>query len=488
MPRSADQLRDDALAIWRTGVAGVRPERLIPEFVRVDGRTLWVGDEGLALDAIRRMAVVGGGKGAGAMAAALEQALGIEVLRAHDAAGLVNVPVGGDAPSICIRQHVARPLGVNEPTEAAAAGAREMLELVASLGPDDLCFCLLTGGGSALMPAPIEGLSLADKVTLTRELSARGATIYDMNAVRRELSLIKGGGLARACRAGRLVALILSDVPGDDLATIASGPTVVGPRSTDKALRVLRELKLDELPVGRQAIELIVGGAAESTRVAGVESASPQHEPVGSGGGEDADARHTRQRRVTNLVIGNNATAVDAAGVEAERRGYSHAMISAREPEGLVEDVARGLVDIARRMRGMAGPDCLISGGEPTVRLAPEGKRGLGGRNQQLCLAALAALDDWRGLALVSGGVDGEDGPTDAAGAWVDERVAQEAKRASLDVRDFLERNDAYRFFERAGGLLKTGPTNTNVGDLRVLTVSRADSLSPTTSGRLGAS
>jgi len=453
MLRSAGQLLDDALAIWRAGVAGVHPARLVPEFIGVDRKELWFGEESVALATVGRIAVVGGGKASGAMAAALEEALGAAVLRGHDGSGLVNVPAGGDATTAWIRLNAVRPMGANEPTEAAADGVDEMLRLVASLGPADICICLLSGGGSALLPAPIEGLSLADKVALTRELSARGATIHEMNAVRRALSRIKGGGLARSCRAGRLVTLILSDVPGDDLATIASGPTVLGPSAADEPLRVLRALELDELPAGRLAIELIARRVVR---------------------GDFAEADPEGRCQITNLVIGNNATAVDAAGVEAERRGYSHAMISARAPEGLVEGVAHGVVEMARRMRSAPdGPDCLISGGEPTVRLAPQGERGRGGRNQQLCLAALEELDDWRGLALVSGGVDGEDGPTDAAGAWIDQRVAESAQAAGVDMREYLRRNDAYRFFERVGGLLKTGPTGTNVGDLRVLTVGR---------------
>jgi glycerate 2-kinase len=450
IPRTAEQLRDDALAIWRAGVAAVQPAQLVPEFVQVEGGELWIADDAMPLKSIRRIAVVGGGKASAAMAAALEAALGADVLTTKSVEGWVNVPAGAFVPTQAVHLHAARPQGVNEPTAEGAAGVEEILRLVAGLGPDDLCFCLLSGGGSALLPAPIEGVSLAEKVTLTRELSARGATIHELNAVRRALSAIKGGGLARACGAGRLVSLILSDVPGDDLDTIASGPTVLGPASPQEAVAVLRRFSLDQTLAGRAAI------AAISRR------GDCGDEPRGSQGSV-----------ITNLVIGNNAAAVDGAGVEAERRGYSHAMTSATAPEGPVEGVARHLVAMAERMRCEPGPDCLITGGEPTVELAPVELRGRGGRNQQLALLALAELADWRGLALVSGGTDGEDGPTDAAGAWVDERVAENARRQGLDVADSLARNDAYRFFERAGGLLVTGPTQTNVCDLRVVTVSR---------------
>jgi hydroxypyruvate reductase len=448
--RDSDQLRDDALQIWCAGVEGVHPERLVPEWIEVGGDALWAGDEEISLAAIGRIVVVGGGKAGAAMAAALEHTLGEKLLRRHEAVGLVNVPDGARVETAFIRVNAVRRQGVNEPTEAAAAGVDEMLRLVAGLGPDDLCFCLLSGGGSALLPAPIAGFSLADKAAVTRELSARGATIHELNAVRRVLSRVKGGGLARACGAGRLVSLILSDVPGDDLSTIASGPTVECESSPGEARRVLTSLHVDETPAGRRAVELLESGRRGAASKVNVNC------------------------RVTNLVIGNNATAVDAAGAEAERLGYSHAMISAAAAEGAAEEVAVQLTAMARRMRDSEGPDCLISGGEPTVRLAAPDVRGLGGRNQQLCLAALMELDDWAQLALVSGGTDGEDGPTDAAGAWVDERVAREAVRLGLDGREFLARNDAYHFFERVGGLLKTGMTRTNVGDLRVVCVSRS--------------
>ena len=449
MLRDADQLRDDALQIWCAGVEGVHPERLVPEWIHVVGDALWAGDEEVALAGVGRIVVVGGGKAGAAMAASLEHTLGEELLQRHGATGLVNVPDGERVETSFISVNAVRPHGVNEPTEAAVAGVDEMLRLVAGLGPADLCFCLLSGGGSALLPAPVAGFTLADKVDLTRELSACGATIYDLNAVRRALSRIKGGGLARACGAGRLVSLILSDVPGDDLSTIASGPTVECDSSPAEARRVLTSLHLDDTPAGTRALELLDSGRQRDS------------------------GRVNPNCRITNLVIGNNATAVDAAGAEAERLGYSHAMISAAAPEGAAEEVAVQLTTMARRMRDSDGPDCLISGGEPTVRLAPPDVRGLGGRNQQLCLAALMELEDWQKVALVSGGTDGEDGPTDAAGAWVDEGGAAEARRLGLDPREFLTRHDAYRFFERVGGLLKTGMTQTNVGDLRVVTVSR---------------
>jgi hydroxypyruvate reductase len=448
MQHSPEKLRADALRIWQVGVAAVKPGALIFEHCEVDGRWLRLGEELVALGEIGRIAVVGGGKAAAGMAVALEEALGPAVMAAKRVTGWVNVPADCLVATDAVHLHPARPAGVNEPTEAGVEGVRQMLTLVAGLGEQDLCIALISGGGSALMPAPIDGFCLADKLALTREMSARGATIEQMNIVRRELSQVKGGGLARACPAGQIVSLIISDVPGDDLSLVASGPTVCRQPTPEAAIRVLEELSLKTTTFGAQAIN-VLRRRAEAERPA------------------------EKACRVTNVLLANNATAVDAAGIEAERLGYSHAMISATKPEGPAEEVARGLVEMAKRMRSEDGPDCLIAGGEPTVRLAPDDVRGRGGRNQQLCLAALAELDDWRGLTLLSGGTDGEDGPTDAAGACVDELVVAEARRLGLTPAEYLTRNDAYSFFEKAGGLLKTGPTHTNVCDLRVLTMSR---------------
>lgn len=447
MQRSAEQLRDDARRIWWAGVQAVQPGRLIPEHVSVAGQTLWLDGLELDLSEIERIVIVGAGKAGAGMTVALEGALGEKLLDEKRVTGWVNVPADCVQPTKRVTLHAARPAGVNEPRPEGVVGSQKILGLVGELGPRDLCLCVISGGGSALLPAPIEGLSLETKISLTREISSRGGTIEQLNTVRRELSTIKGGGLARACRAGKLVTLILSDVLGDDLEVIASGPTVTRTPTPDQAIEVLHELQLAEHAAGAQAIALL---NERRQRVSDPQSATCE---------------------VHNLLIGNNATAVDAAGVEAERLGYSHAMISATESEGTAESVAEHLVGMAKSMREGSGPDCLISGGEPTVRLADASRRGKGGRNQQLVLSALASLDDCRGLALLSGGTDGEDGPTDAAGAWVDELVAEQAKAQQLDAEDYLQRNDAYHFFDKLDALIKTGPTGTNVCDLRVVTV-----------------
>ena len=434
------------------GLNAVRSDRLVLDNVRIAGDQLLVGDEQLDLRTIRHIAVVGAGKAGAGMAAGLEQALGPNLLAEKQVTGWINVPADCVRPLSVIHLHPARPAGVNEPTPEGVAGSERILEIVRRLGPSDLCFCLLSGGGSALLPAPVQDISLADKQALTRTLSAAGANIQELNTVRKQLSRLKGGGLARECRSGRLITLIISDVLGDPLDVIASGPTVPDSATAADALAILSRFQSTSGSIPQNVIDFLNRKAAAATSL-----------PPPS-------------CRVTNLVIGNNAVAVDAAGLEAERRGYSHAMIAATSLEGPAEDIGIHLAQMAVRMRDGSGPDCLITGGEPTVRLAPPELRGKGGRNQHLVLAALAELqksDVIAGLALLSGGTDGEDGPTDAAGAFLDSDILSRVKELGLNPLDYLRRNDAYHFFQPLGGLLTTGPTNTNVCDVRIVVVSR---------------
>ena len=448
MQRPAEQLRSDALRIWQAGVDAVKPERLIPEHLLVEGDTLWIGEQRFDLNSVGRIAVVGAGKAGASMATALEESLGSKLLHEKKVQGWVNVPADCLRETEVIHLHPARPAGVNEPTPEGMQGTREILQLIGGLGPNDLCLCLISGGGSALLPMPRSGISLETKIWLTREIAARGGDIHDLNTVRREISAVKGGGLARMCKAGHLINFTLSDVMTDDLEVIASGPTVPRQPTPEAALKVLESLGLLQSPAGQEVQKVLTGAASQSQG----EQTYPE---------------------LTNLIIGKNSTAVDSAGIEAEKLGYSHAMISGDPEENTAEAVGRWLANNGSSMRDKSGPDCLISGGESTVALVPSAKRGKGGRNQQVALAALDHLADWSGLALVSGGTDGEDGPTDAAGALVDEVIVACSQAADLEPSDYLNRNDAYHFFEQVDGLIKTGPTHTNVCDLRVLCVSQ---------------
>jgi glycerate 2-kinase len=476
MPRSAADLRSDALAIWHAGLDAVRSDRLVKQNVHIDGDWLLVGDKSVAdelrvpLASIHRIAVVGAGKAGAGMAAGLLAALGPKVIAEKSLTGWLNVPADcaptpslplSPTPSQRIYLHPSRPAGINEPTTEGVVGAEKILEIAGSLGRSDLCICLLSGGGSALLPAPVAGVSLVEKQAITRKLSAAGANIQELNTVRKQLSRIKGGGLARACRAGRLITLIISDVLGDPLDVIASGPTVPDTHTSADAIAVL-----DRYRCGSQAIRSFLAHQ------------SPTHHSL-------------LNTHVTNLVIGNNALAVDASGIEAERRGYSHAMHASTRLEGPAEDIGRDLARVAVQMTSEPGPDCLITGGEPTVKLAPPEIRGKGGRNQQLVLAALTEILDFGfpildsqqanpksqiqnpKFCLLSAGTDGEDGPTDAAGAILDADIFARTRALNLDPGDYLRRTDAYHFFEATGGLIKTGPTHTNVCDVRVVVVDR---------------
>jgi len=463
VPHTIAQLRRDALAIWQAGVDAVHPNRLVPAAMSIEGEVLRIGGDSLPLGGVERIVVVGGGKAGAAMAVALENALGEVACRDKQLAGWVNVPADAMEPRPrWIHLHPARPAGVNEPTAVGVEGTEQILRMVAGLGPRDLCLCLISGGGSALLPAPAAGVLLEDKIALTQRLSAAGANIRQLNMVRKHLSRIKGGRLAVACAAGRLVSLILSDVIGDPLDLIASGPTVPDDSTASDALLVLESLNLRRLDLA-------------PTAIAHLERAER---------GED-DVQPPARCQVTNLLIGTLTVAVEAAGQEAARRGYRPRTRVASKLEGSAESVGRDLASELIALRtsenralapgdgpsaGTAVCECLISGGEPTVQLAEEAIRGRGGRNQQLALAAGEVF--WGKSAdcciLLSGGTDGEDGPTDAAGAFVDLPLMTAAQQRGLSATDHLARNDAYSFFAPLGGLIRTGPTQTNVGDLRV--------------------
>jgi hydroxypyruvate reductase len=452
--RSSEQLRTDALAIWRAGVDAVRSEGLVREKVRVEGERLEIAGESFDFAAIGRIVVVGAGKAGAGMAAGLEEALGERAARDKQLAGWINVPADCVRTLGHIRLHPARPAGVNEPTREGEAGSREILRLVGSLGPDDLCIALVSGGGSALLPLPLDGITLDDKLAVTRFLSAAGAPIDELNTVRKQLSRIKGGGLARACRAGRLVTLVISDVLGDPLDLIASGPTVEDSSTPADALAILDRYGARAAGIDPRVFEAL----AEKHAHASVSMAPAQ---------------------ATIHVIGNNALAVEAAAREAERRGYSPTSVAAAKSEGSAEEIGRHLAGAALAMRAGPGPDCLVSGGEPTVKLVEVARRGLGGRNQQLVLAAVDRLKsaDASGILVLSGGTDGEDGPTNAAGAFADWQTIERAGQLGLEPADHLARNDAYHWFEPVGALVKTGPTHTNVCDVRVVVVDREEKI-----------
>ena len=412
------------------------------------------------------------------MAAAVEAVLGDELTDAK-VIGWVNVPADCVQRLRRIVLHAARPAGVNEPTEEGVAGTQQIWNLASIAGPNDLVLVLISGGGSALMPAPIPGIILADKQAVTRFLMQAGASIQELNTVRKRLSMVKGGRLARAASKAQVIfSLIISDVIGDPLDIIASGPTVEDTGTATEALAILErfgakppqvpesvfdELRLEAIVCrGKQAVVM-------SPKLENIEATLPANngfEQLGRG------SHHI----VHNHVIGNNANALEAASSKARELGFVVKSLGSNNA-GEAQAVGRELAELCRRIRDgqaeVAPPVCVLSGGEPVVKLVPTNQPRKGGRNQEVALAALQQLwqDGLNRIAILSGGTDGEDGPTDAAGAVVDEDLRQSAIAKGLSPDEFLAINNSYPFFEQTGGLLLTGPTHTNVMDLRVAVV-----------------
>lgn len=447
---ASPRLIDDALAIWRAGVDAVRADRVVAQQVHWDRSWLVIDENPYDLSGIENLVIVGAGKATYGMLVGLADSFLRDPHPSLRVAGWVNVPEGvaanrsvsfGDSGSVQVCE--ARPQGVNEPTERVVEGSRRILEWVERADRSTCVVALWSGGGSALFCLPQPWIMLETKIAITRRLSASGADIHALNEVRRCLSQVKGGRLAQSCRARLMIGLIISDVLGDPLPIIASGPTVLEP-SPDPERAV--ELLTHYCPGEFDAVITHLKKLTERDTVHGIEP--------------------------THHILANNATAVDAAGTCAVSLGYRYWMSSAKRSEGAAQNVgeqlAQQLVDSQRG--GLV--DCIITGGEPTVVLPHDSIRGRGGRNQQLVLSAgrwLMDQPEWQSdFVLLSGGTDGEDGPTTAAGAWIDRAWIDRFRGQTDRVEDHLQRCDAYPLFEESGNLLVTGPTNTNVCDLRV--------------------
>lgn len=436
--------RQDALAIFRAAVAAVDPTHLVRQSLSVEGGQLRAVDQLLALGPAGRLVVVGAGKATPAMAAAAEEVLGPRI---HG--GIINTKYGH---AVALARIDTVECGHPLPDEAGVVGARRIRERLVGLGPQDLVLCLFSGGGSALMPAPAAGITLQDKVETTRALLECGATIDELNAIRKHLSCLKGGQLARSAWPARVVALAISDVIGDPLHTIASGPTVADPTTFDQCLQLLDRYRLRQRVPG-PVVERFAAGAA---------GRCPETPKPGD----------PTLEVVVNRVIGNNSLALSAARDEAARLGYRPLVLSSRIA-GETRQVAAVHAAIAAEAlasgQPVAAPACLISGGETTVEVRGPGK---GGRNQEFALAAALHLQGAEGITAFSCGTDGTDGPTDAAGAMADGDTVARAAGLGLSAAEHLARNDSYELFRRLGDLVITGPTGTNVMDLRLMLVS----------------
>lgn len=441
--RPEDKLRRNAEDIFRAGLSAVDAANAVAKFLRWEDDVLTVDNISYDLADMESVYVVGAGKASAAMARAVEGILGARIKT-----GMINVKYDHGLPLEYITINEA---GHPVPDEAGLRGTERIVEILEKAGEKDLVLCLISGGGSALLPYPAKGITLFEKQQLTQILLDIGANIHEMNVLRKHVSRIKGGRLARWAYPATLITLILSDVVGDDLDSIASGPTVPDRSTYADCLRILKKYDVqDRIP--EAILDIIVRGSK------GAVLETPK--------ADDPAFLNTQ-----NVIVASNTLALQASKHKADELGYNSLILSSAI-EGETRDVALDHAAIAKEIlqkdRPVAKPACVISGGETTVTIRGKGK---GGRNQEFVLAAAIALDGMERVVVLSGGTDGTDGPTDAAGAFADGETISRAKDHGMDANEYLRNNDSYSFFDPLGDLLKTGPTFTNVMDLRLLLV-----------------
>lgn len=444
--------RKEAEHIWRAGVAAVQPAQCIPSELAQLSNVVggWSPS--------REYMIIGGGKAGSAMARAAETFLLQQRIPPDRLAGWVNVPEGSplDVTSR-VHLHPARPAGFNFPTPQAVEGTREMLKLVDAASDQALILCLISGGGSAILCAPVPEVPLEDKLNISQQLSRAGASIGELNTVRKHLSQFKGGQLAARCfqkpSQRQLLSLIISDVIGDPLDVIASGPTAMDPTTFADALSVLDRKGL------RTTVPASVLGYLEA-------GARGQHP-------ETLKQVPASSSQWQNHLVASNTRAIEAAATAAEKLGYQVIEYVDQKDHDTLAYAAYLADQVASLPAGQKW--CLLSGGETTVQLPPQ--HGKGGRNQSMTLAILIQLqglfqhDKQRlaNLTVLCAGTDGEDGPTDAAGGFGDEALIQQARERGLNPLASLQSHDAYPLLDACQALFKTGLTDTNVMDLRVI-------------------
>ena len=442
------QLRDDATLIFKSCLGAVDPFGAVTRFVHPKGNRLVLGMDGqteteLDLGTYERISIVGAGKATAPMARAIEEMFGDRIYR-----GIINLKYGfTDELSITEIIEASHPV----PDQNGVEGTKKIIDFLHDAGEKDLIFSLISGGGSALLPLPTGDISLEEKQEITRSLLACGASIDEINAVRKHISSSKGGQMARAAFPATVVNLMLSDVVGDKMDVIASGPFVPDTATFKDVLGIFRKYALQDIP---PSISHHIEAGSEGL----IPETPKRGDPV--------------FERVFNIIVGSNILALEAAQEKARELGYETIILSSMV-EGETREVARVHCAIAKEALKtgwpLSLPACIISGGETTVTIQGD---GLGGRNQEFCLAAALDLEEIPPrVVILSGGTDGNDGPTDAAGALVDPLTIKRGRDAGMEARDYLNNNDAYHFFEKTGDLLMTGPTNTNVMDARLVLV-----------------
>jgi len=442
-PKDIPGMRNDAVEIFHRGLQAVEPGAAIRKYCRLENNTLFVGNEIYDLSQYNKLFIIGAGKASAPMAGAMESILGKRITN-----GLINVKYGHVTE---LRQVKLIEAGHPIPDDNGQHGADLIKNIAKNAIKNDLLLCLISGGGSALLPLPASGLTLKEKQDTIKVLLSCGASIHEINAIRKHISMVKGGRLAQAAYPATLVSLILSDVVGDDLDVIASGPTVPDTTTFSDCIEIF-----DKYNIRKQLPETVVN-----------------HIKAGSAGNvpETPKKDDSAFKNTQNVIIGSNIEAIIAAKRKAENLGYNTLILSSMI-EGETRHVAHVHGAVAREIlktgNPLSSPACIISGGETTVTLTGKGS---GGRNQEFSLAAAIDISGKEKIVVLSGGTDGTDGPTDAAGAFADTTTLTRAEALNLDPLDFLLNNDAYNFFDKLGDLLMTGPTHTNVMDLRIVLV-----------------
>lgn len=435
--------REKAVEIFNAGVRSVLPSVLIPEKIRIEGDNLVISDTVLNLKNFDNIYVLGAGKATALMAAEIEKILGSRITGGH-----IIVKYGHS----CRLKHISvTEAGHPVPDLNGFKSTGKILEIASLAGEKDLVLCLISGGGSALLADHPDGASPADMMKLNDLLVNCGASISEINAVRKHLSKIKGGQLARVVFPSTLVSIIISDVPGDNLDVIASGPTAPDSTTFGQAVEVLKKYNIDSSVPGTLMNYLVEGKG-------GIHPETP----------DEGDIAFSK---TTNILLGTNSTALEAARIKALEYNYNAVIIDNRL-QGDTASVAGYLVETALSFRcdyTEVKPVCLLFGGETTLRMTGTGK---GGRNQHLALLCSVLLKDHQGITVLSGGTDGNDGPTDSAGAVVDAFTIETALAKKMVPEEFIAAFDSYHFFKKAGGHILTGPTMTNVMDIIIVIVS----------------
>jgi glycerate 2-kinase len=440
---------------FNQAILAADPRTILRNKVKVGGNELVIGTLSVKLSDFRRVLVIGGGKATAGMALGIER-----ILDGWLTGGSVNIPAYTN-PWPKSSKIEFNPATHPVPSQQGVQGVRNMLKLVGLPSRDDLVICLISGGGSALMPLPSKGLRLSDKQKTTQLLLKSGARIDEINAVRKHLSEIKGGRLAEKLYPAMVVSLIISDVVGDRLDSIASGPTVPDGTTYSDAYRVLNERGLWHK----------ISRSVRSHFTEGREGRSAETPKEGS----------RIFKRVHNFLIGTNTDSCKAAGRALERRGYRTLILSTRI-QGEAKEVAKVMSSIVSDIREnqlpIHSPAAIVAGGETTV--AVHGK-GRGGRNQELVLSAALSIRGLPRMLVSSIGTDGMDGPTRAAGAVADGSTVKRGLRRGLDADTYLRENNSHEFFKKLKDLIVTGPTGTNVNDILIAIVEPADQKSDTT-------